>query len=56
MAALIVKTNPAPIDLTPAQILKLKTTARARGCDALLIHLDPPSGCEVTVLWSEVGP
>jgi hypothetical protein len=56
MSAFIVKPEPAPIDLSPAQLEKLIAKARSQGCDAVLIHLAPPPGCEISVLWSEVEP
>jgi hypothetical protein len=52
----IVKTEPAPIDLSPAQLEKLIAKARSQGCNAVLIHLAPAPGCEISVLWSEVDP
>jgi hypothetical protein len=53
MAALIVQPKPAPIELPPAQVVKLTATARSKGADSVLVHLAPAPGCVVTVLWFE---
>ncbi|MFM2432927.1 MAG: hypothetical protein RLZZ511_4141 [Cyanobacteriota bacterium] len=55
MVALVVNCKPAPLDLSPAQLAKLTATARSKGCDALMVNLAPAPGCQVSVLWSEVG-